>query len=878
MKKVLILVVLFWVSIFALNLNVYAYEDNEKIYCNVTINDNFVDNELLVVFNSEESKLMKTYDINYFSAINCINVEDLTSNYNEIINDIDNKTNENENFNRIFKLTLGINDKSYVLEAMHKLEQIDEIKLVQPNILSQIDVLADDIQELEQMDIDWGFDKIDIDLIKGSGTSFINTDGCSEVIVGIVDSGVNAYHPELIGQIDSVLSKSFVDENPLIDEYNHGTGVAGVMASLGNLEDGVEGICNQCTFVSLQVYNTSEQFQTLSYSNLIEMINYAEMINVDILNMSIEIDGFIGDALNSAIDNFTGLVVCAAGNYDLNIDDSSNYFFPASYPCENIISVGASHLDDTKWNYQVGSIDRFASNFGETSVDLFAPGSNVFVLDNSNNYYSCQMGTSIAAPFVSGVAALLMSEYVNLSYMAVKDIILSTVNDSTHLVDYCQSGGVLNGYNALKSYDDLNFEQSINIIENINNGFGKFGIYNVTPGFVSISLNYSNFSNSHTCEEGTISVKRENQIIKKFNIEGASELAINNTDQSYLIVHLSEIGQYYIDVNIDDVDLINLNIFVQQLDNYYTIDTFDYSLYEEISEDIFSDENNSASVAKINIPQATSFSIDITFTNSQSQSINFFIYKVVSIGENTLVLFYNDNFNSNKKSILSFETGIYYIGYENLISGCINISLTRNYSGESGEIVSDPNAETMCGSHINLYQSNSSSKSYRGNEIVAGFTRLLYLSGDSRSVSRLDYYWYSSNPEAAIVSEYGTVLAISDDFDSFTIMAVYKGDASIVYIKNFIILDENNMQETEIDLGIKRIKKLTYYDISFGENIVPSQYLQHYEWECSNYNISVSPWGKIYANDSVPYGAYTIIGRYKYNSNIIVKITISVIR
>lgn len=119
--------------------------------------------------------------------------------------------------------------------------------------------------------------------------------------------------------------------------------------------------------------------------------------------------------LAEAIEGYSGLFVCAAGNESKNNDFEEIY--PASYTLPNMITVGASTKEDVMWS---------GSNYGKVTVDIFAPGLDILTtfVDGTCNY---TYGTSLAAPFVAGVAALLLSEYPNMTAEQLKSTILACV-------------------------------------------------------------------------------------------------------------------------------------------------------------------------------------------------------------------------------------------------------------------------------------------------------------------------------------------------------------------------------------------------------------------------------------------------------------------
>ncbi|NCA20534.1 MAG: peptidase S8, partial [Crocinitomicaceae bacterium] len=141
------------------------------------------------------------------------------------------------------------------------------------------------------------------------------------------------------------------------------------------------------------------------------------------------------------------LCVHAAGNDSKDVDYEPN--FPTSLysfqeaPLDHYITIGASTKD--KENL-VASF----SNFGQTRVDIFAPGFEIYNTVPQSEYKNLQ-GTSMAAPMVSGVAALLKSYFPSLTMNQIKEVIFSTSVKYDDLNSLCSTGGVVNAYNAVKA-------------------------------------------------------------------------------------------------------------------------------------------------------------------------------------------------------------------------------------------------------------------------------------------------------------------------------------------------------------------------------------------------------------------------------------------
>ena len=281
------------------------------------------------------------------------------------------------------------------------------------------------------------------------------TTGSSNVVVAVIDTGVDYNHVDLAGNIwtnpnagndgfvGDVHGYNFVanNGNPM-DDNGHGTHVAGTIAAEAN-NYGVTGVAYSTSIMALKFLNADGSGYL---SDAVEAINYATMerttygVNVRVDNCSWGGSGF-SSALQSAIQaagNAGILVVTAAGNSGTNNDVSPEY--PANYDLPNVISVAAS----TQTN-QLASF----SNYGATTVDIAAPGVSIYST-TPNNTYSTYSGTSMATPHVSAVAALAWALDPNATVAEVRNAILQGVTKVSSLSGKVASGGVLNAFNTLK--------------------------------------------------------------------------------------------------------------------------------------------------------------------------------------------------------------------------------------------------------------------------------------------------------------------------------------------------------------------------------------------------------------------------------------------
>jgi subtilisin family serine protease len=319
-----------------------------------------------------------------------------------------------------------------------------------------------------------GRPNVDID-----GTeAFAVTQGSPEVTVAVIDDGVDFGHPDLAGQAwvnpsesgpdglggDKATNKIDDDGNGLIDDVNgwdfcnsdasvhdvneddHGTGVAGVIAGAAN-GVGITGVAPGVRIMALKFLDNVDDLTPCgSDADAISAIEYASAHGAQIANASWGF-GEYSLPLQEAIEASGMLFVAAAGNggedaVGDNIDLDPVY--PAALPSANLITVAAIHN---------GGYPTYYTNYGLTSVDLSAPGDDILVAipDSGDGPWGFRSGTSYAAPHVAGVAALLASVHPELLTQptALRAELLDEawVLDTT--VGLTATGGVVEGLSGI---------------------------------------------------------------------------------------------------------------------------------------------------------------------------------------------------------------------------------------------------------------------------------------------------------------------------------------------------------------------------------------------------------------------------------------------
>lgn len=293
--------------------------------------------------------------------------------------------------------------------------------------------------------------------------------GSSAVTVAVIDQGIAIGHPDLQGAIwtnpgeiagngrdddangkvddvhgwDFVRSSGAVD-SPL-DDDSHGTHVAGIIGATRDNDEGVVGLAAGVNVMSLKFMSDDGGYD----SDAIDAIAYAKSKGVKVMNASWgaslgEDPGAADPALRDAISECGCVFVAAAGNDGVSSDTGSNRVYPASFGLPNEISVAA--LDDR------GQLATF-SNYGST-VDLAAPGDAILstLPTQSGGYgYGWGGGTSMAAPFVTATAALMLSAAPALTPAEVVSRIKASVQPLSSLTGRVSTGGMLDAGAAMRT-------------------------------------------------------------------------------------------------------------------------------------------------------------------------------------------------------------------------------------------------------------------------------------------------------------------------------------------------------------------------------------------------------------------------------------------
>jgi len=326
-----------------------------------------------------------------------------------------------------------------------------------PNTVMRIAAVPND----QYYSLEWGLSQsndIDMDLPE----AWEITKGSNEVVIAVIDTGVDYNHQDLAenmwrnpneiagngidddnnGVIDDVYGFNAASDNgnPMDDQY-HGTHVAGTIGAVSNNGIGIAGVAWNVKIMAVKFLTSTGSG---SLYDAIQAIDYVTMmknrgVNIVASNNSWGGGGYMStmyDAIARAR-NAGVLFIAAAGNNTNNND--SNPYYPVGYAVDNVVGVAA--LDSS------GNLASF-SNYGATSVHVGAPGVSIASCKPGNQYQYLN-GTSMAAPHVSGVVALLKSYNSGLSYTAIRNLLLQTGVQMGALAGKTITGRMVNAYNAL---------------------------------------------------------------------------------------------------------------------------------------------------------------------------------------------------------------------------------------------------------------------------------------------------------------------------------------------------------------------------------------------------------------------------------------------
>ena len=359
-----------------------------------------------------------------------------------------------------------------VADAIARYEAMDEVAYAQPNYIKRAQAVPND-PLLTRL---WGLDNAGQIVDGSAGVADADIDvpeawdvskGSKDVVVAVLDTGIDLTHPDLVANIwtnpgEIAGNRIDDDRNGYVDDVHgwdgvykdgmpedgedHGTHVAGTIGAVGDNGVGVAGVNWNVTILPLRMLDEDGNGTTESE---LSCLNYLKQFpgRVKVVNASWGGTYPFDQAEYDALAGLDALVVAAAGNSNSSIEvpsgSTGRAFYPAAYDLPNLITVGATTNSDVRWK----SSSTSGSNYGATAVDVFAPGRDIQSAVRGGGF-DYMTGTSMAAPHVAGLAALILSKR-DLSVSQLKQRIMQTVDVLPALSNLCVTGGRVNAYAAL---------------------------------------------------------------------------------------------------------------------------------------------------------------------------------------------------------------------------------------------------------------------------------------------------------------------------------------------------------------------------------------------------------------------------------------------
>jgi len=508
--------------------NCLANNDRTSNADTSVLNNDFIKGELIIKFKQEAGKISPKLT----AGIASVGISSVDAIFNRAGATQIKKVFKNKqppvnktlpDLSRIFYLKIPLN--ADVQSIARELSQNPNIEYAEPRYIYKMYDVPDDPLYSDQ----WYLPKIN------ASDAWDISQGDADVVIGIIDTGVDWTHPDLAenmwtnagetgldaqgnnkrtngidddnnGYIDDWNGWDFcgddgyTPDNDPMDTHGHGTHCSGMASAVTNNEIGVAGLGRNCRIMPIRVI----YYTTLLYGP--EGIVYAANNGCDIVNLSWGGDppsSFLNDAIQYAHQSGT-FVIAAAGN-----DDTSEKKYPASYA--NVLSVAATDENDTKADF---------SSYG-SSIDVSAPGNHMLsaMLDDSYAYMS---GTSMAAPLVAGLAGLIKSQNPNWTNVQIANQILMSADNIDELNPQfigMLGSGRINALNALTyeatpiiTYQDFTIDdnngnqngvpdpgESVNMAVSLKNTWGNAKNVSVTLSTtdyaITITNNISNYGN-----------------------------------------------------------------------------------------------------------------------------------------------------------------------------------------------------------------------------------------------------------------------------------------------------------------------------------------------------------------------------------------------
>lgn len=272
------------------------------------------------------------------------------------------------------------------------------------------------------------------------------TIGNPNIIIAVIDNGVELTHEDLIANISPVSYDAKTNTQPsVVYQYSpslqqlnpHGTQVAGIIGATSNNSIGVSGVCKGCKIMSISADFWPTSSLAYMTQQLADGINFAWQNGASVINNSwgrLLPSSIMNNAITNALVNGRNgkgcVVVFASGN-----DEGDPILYPANFSGSlafDVLTVGAIDRCGKRKTYPSCTAPFWSSTYGD-DLDVMAPGDEIYTTDLMNfegnsqsNYFNNANGTSFAAPQVAAIAGLILSKYPNLLGGSVREAIMNS--------------------------------------------------------------------------------------------------------------------------------------------------------------------------------------------------------------------------------------------------------------------------------------------------------------------------------------------------------------------------------------------------------------------------------------------------------------------
>ena len=667
--------------------------------------------------------------------------------------------------------------------------------------------------------------------------------------------------------------------------------------SLGNIT-----IPNSVTNIDSSAFENCSYLQTIILSSNLNEIGVSAFKGCGSLG-SIKIPSNVQYIDDSAFENCVSLVSVVVERGISNITNLGNYAFAGCSSTLQII-VPKNRLAEYKnkfyWSSYKNNIIPDSTDFDELNLHcLVDDSSDVTLSAGYNELYKLNVECNKSYKFMtsSGIELKVYDEYFDELYTG-ENTLYAYLSPGTYYLDVrynssTASGTITIDYELRWTHDGerVYYNDEHNLLTHLHETsdctyFNKlYYTNNNGAGFYKFQLN-GTYSNNLPIvyDSGMLTIyndsgRLETQVLNRY--PNSSIMASSDDNQDTMYVYLPRNGYFYINVVMPSESYESLSLTVSPISSQ-NINLFNLNENANHLISVLNNTDKGDYVETLNVEQTGKFTISYNYNGSSTDNFVFLLVKQnynSTTNQYSFSTIINKTMNATNNSFTytgNLEAGKYYIGYLNKND---NSSVVANFvrlvtDSNNQKLLPDPDMSTVYGSEVRFNNGVC-----RGTNLTVGFTRFIYLDNtlDIRSQSRLDYYWYSSDENVASISDYGTLLGLSPGI--VKIMAVYKNDPSVVYVKQFTVLPDTRTEDlvVEISESITYAESGQIYEISLTDTNSPYPLNSLYEWSVvldeSSYSVTVTEWGTFSMSGT---GTIVLEGRSKLNPHLVVRFTLIV--